>query len=65
VNREGKFDRIVKGEVNPMVALLRGSMYVEGDPELLVLRVDAFGRGRVEVEQRPRRQRRAKAGRAV
>lgn len=33
----GLFDGIVKGEVNPMAALLRGSMHVEGDPELLVL----------------------------
>jgi SCP-2 sterol transfer family len=31
------FDGIVKGEVNPIAALLRGSMYVEGNPELLVL----------------------------
>jgi predicted lipid carrier protein YhbT len=33
----GLFEAIVKGEVNPMAALLRGAMYVEGDPELLVL----------------------------
>ena len=33
----GLFDGVVKGEVNPMAALLRGSMHVEGDPELLVL----------------------------
>jgi putative sterol carrier protein len=31
------FEAIVKGEMNPMAALLRGSMHVEGDPELLVL----------------------------
>jgi putative sterol carrier protein len=33
----GVFDGIVKGEVNAMAALLRGTMDVEGDPELLVL----------------------------
>lgn len=31
------FDGIVKGEVNPMAALLRGTLSAEGDPELLVL----------------------------
>jgi putative sterol carrier protein len=31
------FERIVKGEVNAMAAMLRGTIDVEGDPELLVL----------------------------
>lgn len=31
------FDGMVKGEVNPMAAILRGAIHVEGDPELLVL----------------------------
>ena len=30
------FDRIATGEVNAMVALLRGALTFEGDPELLV-----------------------------
>ena len=33
----GVFDRVVKGELNAMAALLRGVMEVDGDPELLVL----------------------------
>jgi predicted lipid carrier protein YhbT len=31
------FERIARGEVNGMAAILRGAMNVEGDPELLVL----------------------------
>jgi putative sterol carrier protein len=31
------FDRIVRGEVNAMAALLRGALKVEGDPQLLML----------------------------
>jgi putative sterol carrier protein len=33
----GVFDRVVKGELNAMAALVRGVMDVDGDPELLVL----------------------------
>jgi putative sterol carrier protein len=31
------FDRIVRGEVNAMAAVLRGAVKVEGDPQLLML----------------------------
>jgi putative sterol carrier protein len=31
------FDRIVRGEVNAMAAVLRGAVTVEGDPQLLML----------------------------
>jgi putative sterol carrier protein len=31
------FDGVVKGEVNPMAAVLRGTIHAEGDPELFVL----------------------------
>jgi putative sterol carrier protein len=33
----GVFEEMVKGEVNPAAALIRGTIYVEGDRELLVL----------------------------
>ena len=31
------FERMVAGEVNPLVAILRGTLQVEGDAELLAL----------------------------
>ena len=31
------FDRIVRGEVNAMAAVLRGAVRVDGDPQLLML----------------------------
>ena len=31
------FDGIASGEMNPVAALLRGAIAVEGDPELLIL----------------------------
>jgi putative sterol carrier protein len=31
------FDRIVRGEVNAMAAVLRGAVTVDGDPQLLML----------------------------
>lgn len=31
------FDRIVRGEVNAMAAVLRGAVTVEGDPQLLMI----------------------------
>ena len=31
------FDGITSGEVNPVAAVLRGAIAVEGDPELLIL----------------------------
>jgi putative sterol carrier protein len=31
------FDRIARGEVNAMAAMLRGAVTVEGDPELLLM----------------------------
>ena len=31
------FDRIATGELNPLAAVLRGEIEVEGDPELLLL----------------------------
>ena len=31
------FDRIVRGEVNAMAAVLRGAVKIEGDPQLLML----------------------------
>lgn len=31
------FDGIASGEVNPVAAVLRGAMDIEGDPELLML----------------------------
>ena len=31
------FERIVSGELNPVAAMLRGNMGIEGDPQLVVL----------------------------
>jgi putative sterol carrier protein len=34
--RKQVFDRVVSGRLNPMAAMLRGAIVVEGDPMLLV-----------------------------
>jgi putative sterol carrier protein len=34
---EGLFDRIARGEINAMAAVLRGAVTIEGDPELIML----------------------------
>ena len=36
------FDRVVRGETNPLVEMLRGNATMEGKPELLVLFRHAF-----------------------
>jgi hypothetical protein len=66
-----QFEGMIAGRVNAMSAALRGVVSLEGDPTLLVLfqralpgppskttGMDAFGRGRVDVEKRRNRGRR-------
>ena len=45
------FDRLATGEVNALVALLRGELTVEGDPEFFVLFQRVFPAPRAEVSR--------------